>query len=82
MWATGDWQLHQGDVPVNASSLVQSFQAKHLITQVTQHPRIPDMVPCDFWLFQKLKAPSMRFQTIKEIEENMTGQLMVTGRTV
>ena len=39
---------------------------------------------CDFWLFLKLKSPlkGKRFQSINEIQENMTGQLMAIGRTV
>ena len=38
----------------------------------------PDLVPCTFWLFPKLKSPlkGKRFQTVDEIQENMTGQLM------
>ena len=32
-----------------------SFLAKHQITQVTQPRYSPDLVPCDFWLFPKLK---------------------------
>ena len=37
-----------------------------------------------FWLFPKLKSPlkEKRFQTVDEIQENMMGQLMQTGRTV
>ena len=47
-------------------------------------PYSPDLAPCDFWLFLKLKSPlkGKWFQTIDEIQENMTGQLMVTGRTM
>ena len=84
LWATGDWQLHQDNMPTHASCLVQSFLAKHQITQVIQAPYSPDLVPCDFWLFPQLKSPlqGKRFQTINEIQENMTGQLMVIGRTV
>ena len=38
----------------------------------------------NFWLFPRLKSSlkRKRFQTIDEIQENMTGQLMVIGRTV
>ena len=84
LWVTGDWQLHHDNVPVHASRLVQSFWAKHQITQVTQPPYSPDLVPCNFWLSPKLKSPlkGKRFQTVNEIWENMMGQLMVTGRTV
>ena len=56
---------------------------KHQITQVTLPPYILDLVPCDFWLFPKLKSlKGKRFQTVDEIQENMMGQLMATGRTV
>ena len=42
------------------------------------------LVPCDFWLFPKLKTllKGKRFQTFDEIQENTMGQLMVTERTV
>jgi len=47
---------------INASSyftaLVQAFfEKKHRVTQVCQHPYSPDLAPCDFWLFRKLKSP-------------------------
>ena len=81
--ATGDWQLHHDNVPAHESGLMQFFFAKHQITQVTQPLYIPDLVPCDFWLFLKLKSPlrGKRFQTINEIQENTIGQLMAIGRT-
>ena len=80
LWATGDWQLHHDNAPTHASRFVKSFLAKHQITQVTQPHYNLDLVPCDFWLFPKLKSPlkGKRFQTIDEIQENMTGQLTVT----
>ena len=82
--ATGGWQLHHDNMPTDASRLMQSVLAKHQITQVTQPPYSPDLAPCDFWLFPKLKSPlkGKRFQTIDEIRENTTGQLMAIGRTV
>ena len=84
MWTTGDWQLHHNNMPAHASHLMQSVLAKHQITQDTQSPYSPDFVLCDFWLFPKLKSPlkGKRFQTIIEIQENMTGQLMVIGKIV
>ena len=56
---------------------------KYQITQVAQPRYSLDLVPGDFWLFPKLKSPlkGKRFQTTDEIQENMTGQLMVI-RTV
>ena len=83
MWATGDWQLHHDNKPPHVLRLVQSFLAKRQITQVTQPSYSPDMAPCHFWLFPKLKLPlkGKRFQTIDEIQENTMGQLMATMRS-
>ena len=81
LWATGDWQLHHDNTPGQASYLVQSILVKHQITQVTHPCYNSDLVPCNFWLFPKLKLPlkGKRFHTINEIQENMMGQLMVIG---
>ena len=83
-WVTGDWRLHHDSGPLHAPHLVQNFLAKHQITHVTQPPYSPDLAPSDFWLFPKLKSPlkGKRFQTISEIQEITTVQLMAIGRTV
>ena len=48
LWATGDWQLHQDNMPTHISHLLQSFLVKHGITQVTQPLYSPYLVPCKF----------------------------------
>ena len=60
------------------------FLANHQVTRMTQILYSPDLAPWDFWLFPKLKSllKGKRFQTLDEIQKNMTGQLMVIGRTV
>ena len=75
LWATGDWQLHHDNIFAHTSRLIKSFLVKHQITQVTQPPYSPDLAPCHFWLFPKLKSPlkRKRFQTISKIQENKTG---------
>ena len=75
------WAASSDNVSTHASYLMQSFLAKHQITQVTQPPYSPDLVPCDFWLVPKPKSllKGKRFQTINEIRENIAGQLMVMG---
>ena len=41
------------------------------IKTVPHPPYSPDLVPCDFWLFSKLKENlrGSRFETIEEMEE-------------
>ena len=59
------------------------FLVKHQITQGTQPPYSPELTPCDFLLFPKLKSSLKgRFQTTGDVQENTMGQLMVTERTV
>ena len=73
---TGDEQLHHDNVSTHASRLMQNFLTKHQITQETQPPYSADLVPCNFWLFPKLKSPlkRQRFQTIDEIQEKYAGE--------
>ena len=77
LWASADWHLHHNKAPAHSSALVQTFLVKHHITQVCQPPYSPDLTPCDFWLFSKMKLPlkGRRFQTTNEIKENATRQL-------
>ncbi|CAK9828015.1 Histone-lysine N-methyltransferase SETMAR [Anthophora retusa] len=51
---------------------------KHGIVQIRQPPYSPDLAPCDFWLFPKLKnsLKGRRFQDVEEIKTNTTKQLL------
>ena len=40
------------------------------IKTVPHHPYSPDLGPCDFWLFPKLRG--CRYETIEEIKEAVT----------
>ena len=40
------------------------------ITTVPQPPYSPDLVPCDFWLFSKLRG--CRYETIEDKKEAVT----------
>ena len=85
--AMGSWWLafsSQQHALSCIACLVQSFGGKHQITQETQLPYSPDLMPYDFWFSPKIKSSlkGRKFQTIDEIQENMTGQLMATGRTL
>ena len=83
LWATGDWQLRYDKAPAHASHLVLKFFGKtsnHSGDSALLQPRFGALY-C--WLFPKLKSllEGKRFQTIDEIQENTTEQLMATGRT-
>jgi hypothetical protein len=57
LWASRNWKLHHDNAPAHSSHPIQCFLAKHSIPVVHQTPYSPDMAPCDFWLFPKLKRP-------------------------
>ena len=84
--ATGNWWLT--DSSQQCIMLMHhvscSVLKRHQIMQVTQPPNSPDLAPCNFLLFPKLKSSlkEKSFQTTDEIQENRMGQLMVIGRTV
>ena len=84
--AVGNWWLAASSWQ-HAHSCITSHA--ELFGKTSNHPGdldpySPDLAPCDFWLFSKLKSPlkGKRFQTVSEIQENTTGQLMEIGRTV
>ena len=61
----------------HSAHVIQALLAKHDIPVVRQAPYSPDTVPCDFWLFSKLKMmlKGTRFESREEIKQNVTKQL-------
>ena len=50
--------------------LVTDYLTKMGIKTVLQPPNSPELAPCDFWLFPKLKG--CRYETIEEMKESVT----------
>ena len=73
----GDWHLHHDNAPEHSSNLVQQFLSKHSIVLLRQPPYSPEIAPCDFWLFPKLKKPltGQRFDDKTTVENNATSVL-------
>ena len=77
MWANNSWILHDDNAPSHRARIVLDYLTKHQVNTIVQAPYSPDMAPCDFFLFPKLKLPlrGRRFQSIEEIKENATKEL-------
>jgi hypothetical protein len=77
LWDARNWQLHHDNAPPHSSHMVQGFLAKNGIPQVRQAHYSPDMAPCDFWLFLRLKAPlkDSCFDSREDIMQNATKEL-------
>ena len=62
--------FHQDNAPVHNSILVTYYLTKMGIRTVPHPPCSPDLGPCDFWSFPKLRG--CRYETIEEMKEAVT----------
>ena len=67
---SSQWHFHQDNAPVHNSILVTDCLTKMGIKTVPQPPYSPDLAPCDFCLFPKLR--DCRYETIEEMKEAVT----------
>ena len=70
LFKSGQWHFHQDNAPVHNSILVTEYLTKMGIKTVPQPPNSPDLAPCDFWLFSKLRG--CRYETIEVMKEAVT----------
>ena len=71
MWKNGDWLLHHDNAPAHTSLIVRKFLTKkNDMTTVPHPPYSPDLAPCDFYMFPKMKLQlkGQRFMSIEEIQ--------------
>jgi hypothetical protein len=63
-------QLHHDNTPSQTSVLTQQFLAKYKTAVIPHPPYSPDLAPCNFFLFpkMKLKLKGFQFDTIEEIQ--------------
>ncbi|KYN35367.1 hypothetical protein ALC56_10292, partial [Trachymyrmex septentrionalis] len=70
LWKNKNWLLHHDNAPAHTSLLVREFLTKNNTLMMPQPSYSPDLAPCDFFLFPKLKRPmkGRRYATIEEIK--------------
>ena len=71
LFKSAQWHFHQDNAPVHNSILVTDYLTKMGIKTVPHHPYSPDLAPCDFCLFPKLRG-CRRYETIEEMKEAVT----------
>ena len=74
LFESGQWHFHQDNAPVHKSILVTDYLTQMGIKTVPHPPYSPDLAPCDFWLFPKLKENlrGNRYSTIEDMKEAVT----------
>ena len=71
LYKSGQWHFHEDNAPVHNSILVTDYLSKMGIKTVPRRPYSPDLAPCDFCLFPKLRG-NRRYETIEEMKEAVT----------
>jgi hypothetical protein len=68
------WSLHHSNAPVHDVLRFCEFLAKKSITKMSHSHYSPDFVPCNFWIFQRLKIAlkRQRIADIPDIQRNVT----------
>lgn len=72
LWINNSWILHHDNAPSHTAFIIRDFLIKHQTKTIPQAPYSPDMSPCDFFLFPRLKSSlrGHRFESVEEIQEN------------
>jgi transposase len=70
LWRNNNWILHHDNAPTHKSLKTTEFETNNNLVIVPHPPYSPDLVPCDFALFPKLKMKlkGRRFETVSDIQ--------------
>ena len=74
LFISAQWHFHQDNAPLHNFILITYYLTKKGIKAVPHPPYSPDLAPCDFWLFPKLKG-NLRgccYETTEEMKEAVT----------
>jgi transposase len=80
LWRAGNWMLHDDNAPSHRALLTREFLAHNSIITLPHPPYSPDLTPCEFFLFPKMKLQlkGRRFDRLEEIQresQNVLGTL-------
>jgi transposase len=73
LWKNG-FILHQDNAPAHTALSVKQFVAEKQIAVLEHPPYSPDLAPCDFFLFRKVKSVLKRtcFASVTEVKKETT----------
>jgi transposase len=78
LWRNHNWLLHHDNAPAHTSLKTTEFLTNNNNMVIVPHPPyLPDLAPCDFALFPKLKMKlkGRRFQTVSDIQRESQAAL-------
>ncbi|VVC26015.1 DDE superfamily endonuclease domain [Cinara cedri] len=76
-WKSKSWFLHHDNAPAHSTLSIREFLASKNVLMIPHPPYSPDLAPCDFFLFPRLKSTlkSHRFQDVDETIHKATQEL-------
>jgi len=80
LWHAGNWLFYDDNVSSHRALATREFLAHNNITTFPHPPYSPDLAPCDFFLFPKMKLllKGRRFDGLEDIQresQNVLGKL-------
>jgi len=80
LWCAGNWLLHDDSAPSHRALVTREFLAHRGTITLPHPPYSPDLAPCDFFLFPKmrLQLKGRFFDRVEEIQresQNVVGTL-------
>lgn len=78
LWANNSWILYNDNAPSHSAIIIREFLTKNGTNTIQQPSNSPDLAPCDFFLFDRVKKPlrGTRFNSRKEVMEKSKTALM------
>ena len=80
-WCNNSWALNRDNAPAHAS-LVRQFLASTKMTVIPHPPYSPEIAPCDFFLFPKIKFKlnGPHFDSMEEIQTKLQNVMKTLTR--
>ncbi len=77
LWENNTWVLHHDNAPAHSALSIRQFLAERNVPTLEQPPYSPDLAPCDFFLFPKLKGviKGTRFPDVEAIKRAVMTEL-------
>jgi len=71
-WQSGNWVLHHDNAAAYAALSARRLLAENRIITVLHPPRSPDLAPCDFFLFSRMKRErDLQEERLADVDEVM-----------
>jgi len=77
-WQSGDWFLHHDNAPAYTTLNVQQFLAKNKMMMVSHHPHSPDLAPCPFFFYTRMKQV-LKWQHFADVAEIQRESVVALG---